>query len=102
VPPLSIAALEPGRFFVAHAPPEPRAMAAGAPWVSASWLLLVEPQGPARSRFVSRYRAASSNDLRTRLAFGPTVVEPIGTEMDRRMLLGVKARAEQARRTAMV
>jgi hypothetical protein len=102
VPPLSIAALEPGRFFVAHAPAEPRAMAVGGPWVSASWLLLVEPQGPARSRFVSRYRAASSSDLRTRLAFGPTVVEPIGTEMDRRMLLGVKARAEQTRRTAVV
>jgi hypothetical protein len=51
---------------------------------------------------VSRYRAASSSDLRTRLAFGPTVVEPIGTEMDRRMLLGVKARAEQTRRTAVV
>ena len=71
------------------------ALAAGAPWVAASWLFLVEPLDRGRSRFVSRYRVACSDNLRTRLAFGPALVEPIGAEMDRRMLLGVKARAER-------
>ena len=89
------AAVDTGRFFVAHAPASADAVAAGAPWVAASWLFLVEPLDPGRSRFVSRYRVACSDALRTRLAFGPALVEPIGAEMDRRMLLGVKARAER-------
>jgi hypothetical protein len=38
--------------------------------------------------------------LATRLAFGPTLIEPVGFAMDRRMLLGVKDRAERAERPA--
>jgi len=95
VPPLEIAAVDRGRFFIAHAPPPEDAVAAGAPRVAASWLFLVEPLAAGRSRFVSRYRVAYPDTLRARLAFGPALVEPIGAEMDRRMLLGVKARAEQ-------
>ena len=97
VPPLHIAAVERGRYFVAHAPAAPRARAEGRPWVEASWLFLIEPAGAGHSRLVSRYRVACSDDLRTRLAFGPALVEPIGSEMDRRMLLGIKARVENAR-----
>jgi hypothetical protein len=59
---------------------------------------VAEPLGPARCRFVSRYRVDCSPDLRTRLEFGPALVEPVGFAMDRRMLLGVKERAERARR----
>ncbi|MFI5076828.1 MAG: hypothetical protein ACHQRO_05775 [Vicinamibacteria bacterium] len=95
VPALPIAAVDSGRFFVAHAPASADAVAAGAPWVAISWLFLVEPLDRGRSRFVSRYRVACSDSLRARLAFGPALVEPIGAEMDRRMLLGVKARAER-------
>jgi len=92
-PPLAIAAVDRGRYLVAHAPP--RAKAEGRPWVEASWLFLLEPLGAGRCRLVSRYRAACSDDLPTRLSFGPAIVEPIGSEMDRRMLCGVKARVEQ-------
>lgn len=98
VPPLPIAAVDRGRYLVAHAPAPPGAKVEGRPWVEASWLFLVEPSGPGRSRLVSRYRAACSDDLGTRLSFGPAIVEPIGTEMDRRMLRGVKARVEQGQR----
>jgi hypothetical protein len=94
-PPLPIAAVERGRYLVAHA--APRAKDEARPWVEASWLFLVEPLGPGHCRLVSRYRAACSEDLRTRLSFGPAIVEPIGSEMDRRMLVGVKARVEQRR-----
>jgi hypothetical protein len=96
MPPLPIAAIEPGHYFVAHAPARPDATKPEAPWVAASWLFLVEPLSEQRSRFVSRYRVASSDDLKTRVSFGPALVEPIGHEMDRRMLLGIKARAEAA------
>ena len=97
VPPLHIAAVERGRCLVAHAPAPARAKVEGRSWVEASWLFLVEPAGAGHCRLVSRYRVASSDDLRTRLAFGPALVEPIGGEMDRRMLLGIKARVEHAR-----
>jgi hypothetical protein len=46
---------------------------------------------------ISRYRCATSDDLATRLQFGPTLIEPVGFAMDRRMLRGIKDRAEQAR-----
>ena len=38
------------------------------------------------------------DDLATRLIFGPAIVEPIGFAMDRRMLAGIKERAERSRR----
>jgi hypothetical protein len=97
IPPLRIVSLVRGRHLVAHAPAHPSARANGKPWVEASWLFLVEPLGPTRCRFVSRYRVACSNDVTTRLSFGPTFVEAIGFAMDRRMLLGVKQRAEASR-----
>jgi hypothetical protein len=91
VPPLRIVRLEPGRAFVAHAPADAEAHRSGASWVEASWLFLVEPLTPTRCRFVSRYRVATSSDAATRLRFGPWLLEPIATEMDRRMLHGVRA-----------
>jgi hypothetical protein len=97
LPPLSVVSLERGRYFVAHAPADAAARAAGQLWIEASWLFYVEPIGESRCRFVSRYRAACSEDRATRLAFGPTFLEPIAAEMDRRMLLGVRERVERAR-----
>ena len=97
IPPLRVVALEQGHHFVVHAPADAAARAAGKPWAEASWLFLVEPIGEGRSRFISRYRCATSDDLASRLGFGPTLMEPLGFAMDRRMLLGVKARAEVRR-----
>ena len=101
IPPLSIVSMERGRHFVAHAPADRSAKADGKPWIAASWLFLVEPLGPNCCRLVSRYRVACSNDWKTRLSFGPTFVEAIGFNMDRRMLLGIKQRVEAARRRAL-
>jgi hypothetical protein len=95
-PALPVVELVPGRHFVAHAAADRGAAEAGRPWVAASWLFLVEPLGSRRSRVVSRYRCASSGDRRTRLLFGPALLEPIGWAMDRRMLLGLRGRAERA------
>jgi hypothetical protein len=63
--------------------------------MEATWLFMVVPLGPRRCRVVSRYRCALSDDLVTRLSFGPALVEPIGFAMDRRMLLGIRRRAER-------
>ncbi len=111
-PPLRIVSVEPGRALVAYMAPV-RSMSAadrqGEPphahaparketrWMTASWLFLVEPAGPARCRVISRYRCDTSDDLLTRLQFGPAIIEPVSFAMDRRMLIGIKQRAEQAR-----
>jgi hypothetical protein len=95
MPPLRVVSLERGRYFVAYAPPDAQAQASGKSWASVTWLFLIEPIGDRRCRVISRYRAATSEDLATRLSFGPTFVEPIGFAMDRRMLMGVKSRSER-------
>jgi hypothetical protein len=58
-------------------------------------LFFIEPLADGRCRVISRFRSTCSEDLATRLSFGPTFVEPVGFAMDRRMLLGIKQRAEQ-------
>lgn len=100
MPPLTVVDLEPGRHLVAHGPADARARAQGRPFSAASWLFLVEPLPGERSRFISRFRTTYSDDLATRLTLGPTLTEPIGFMMDRRMLRGVKARAESLRSAA--
>jgi hypothetical protein len=87
---------EPGRHLLAFGAPDEEARAGGRPWAAASWLLLTQALDPARTRLVSRYRSAGSDDLRTRLAIGPALMEPIGFAMDRRMLRGIRRRAEGA------
>jgi hypothetical protein len=94
LPPLPVAVVEPGHYFVAYAPPGDRK----GPWVEASWLFFVEELPGERSRFVSRFRSASSDDLATRFAYGPYITESVGFVMDRQMLLGVKERAESLNR----
>lgn len=94
-PALQIVTLIPGRALVAYGAPDEQARAAGRPWAAVTWLLFVEPLGPRRCRFISRYRCLTSDELASRLSLGPTFVEPIGFAMDRRMLLGVKERAER-------
>ena len=93
-PALAVVEVAPGRHFVAHGARDEAACAAGEPWVAVSWLFLVEPLGQGRSRVISRYRCATSDHLATRAAFGAPLIEPIGFAMDRRMLLGIKQRAE--------
>jgi hypothetical protein len=60
-----------------------------------SWLIFLEALGETRCRLISRYRCACSDDVATRLAFGPELVEPFGFAMDRRVLLGIKQRPER-------
>lgn len=96
MPPLRIVEVEPGRHFVAYGPPDEDAKKAGRPWVAVTWTFLVEPLGARRCRFISRYRCATSDDLATRVQFGEAAIEPVGFAMDRRMLLGVRDRAEEA------
>jgi hypothetical protein len=95
MPPMRITALERGRYLLAHGAPDPQASAIGKPWAEATWLFFIEPLNDASCRVISRFRAACSDELATRLSFGPIFTEPVGFAMDRRMLMGIKARSEQ-------
>lgn len=94
MPPLPIVDHVPGRYFLVHGRPTAGEREAGTS-VEVTWLFWVEPLSATRSRVISRYRCATSDDVATRLRFGPLFIEPIGFAMDRRMLLGIKRRAEQ-------
>jgi hypothetical protein len=96
-PRLQIVTLDRGKWLVSYARPDEVARAAGRPWVAASWLFFIEPLAEKRCRLVSRYRVQYSDDLATRLAVGPTLIEPVGFAMDRRMLLGLKKLVELAK-----
>ncbi len=88
-PPLRIVTAAPGAFMIAATAPTDDTLAA-------SWLFLIEPLGEDRCRFISRYRCASAGGVSERLAHGPALMEPVSFMMDRRMLLGIKERAERA------
>jgi hypothetical protein len=98
-PPLHVVAVADGRWLSAYMAPTQSlhadAQAPATRWMTASWLFLVEPCGADRCRLISRYRCATSNDLATRLQFGAALIEPISFAMDRRMLIGIKQRAEE-------
>jgi hypothetical protein len=87
-PSLTVADVAEGRHLLAHGPADEAARAAGRPWAAATWLLAVEPAGDGRSRV-----CACSDDLATRLAMGPALLEPVSYAMDRRMLRGIARRA---------
>lgn len=92
-PPLTIVDVEEGRYLLARG----EADRTKSTWLDGTWLLLVEPIDAHRCRFISRFRVDYSNDLASAVAMALT--QPIGFVMDRRMLLGVKERAE--RRTSV-
>lgn len=97
MPPIPIVAVEPERHLIAYAPPDAAAQAAGLAWAAASWAFILEPLEGQRCRLVSRFRSSCSDDLVSRLTQGPTLLEPIGFAMDRRMLLGIKERVAASR-----
>jgi hypothetical protein len=94
-PAMPLAVIEPGRGFVLFGGGNP---GTGAPAAgSTSWGVFVEPAGPGSARVLSRQRNAWSGDLGAALLFGPWLLEPISFVMDRKMLRGMKQRAEAAR-----
>jgi hypothetical protein len=101
-PPLRIVQIDKGRSIVGYGAPDEAARAAGKPWLAATWTFIVEPLSGGRTRFISRFRSACSDGVATRLMSGPILVEPVGFVMDRRMLLGVKERAERRVRAPQV
>ena len=58
------------------------------------WTFFLAEAGQGTSRLISRTRYDHSPGLGPSLMYAPALLEPIGGVMDRKMLLGLKARAE--------
>ena len=78
-----VAEVQDGRYFTARAPDQ-----------TVSWCLAVEPAGPRSCRVISRWRARWR--VTPASAAWIALAEPGAFIMERRMLLGIRARAEQA------
>lgn len=83
-----VAALQPGRAIVVGG-----TMPGSDNPVSVTWAFVVLPDGEMKSRLVSRWRADWRPGLFPDFAWG-IMTEAIGFVMDRKMLLGIKRRAE--------
>ncbi|HWQ84295.1 MAG TPA: hypothetical protein VN363_07000 [Anaerolineales bacterium] len=86
---IPVAAIEPGRALVLGgelpaSPTEP---------IAVTWAFVIQPHGENASRLISRWRASWRPGLFADLAWG-VLIEAIGFVMDRKMLLGIKRRAE--------
>ena len=82
-PRLRVEILDPERTMVLHSEDDN--------WV---WAFCLYPAGPDRTRLVSRNRIATPRAGWLQRAFGVLVMEPGSLIMERKMLLGIKSRAE--------
>jgi hypothetical protein len=96
---MTFALVHPGRAFVLRSgapgepPQEPGDFFKGE--IEITWAFVLEPDGPGRTRLVTRTRAAWGDNTRARLARG-LLLSPAHLVMERGMLRGIKQRAERA------
>jgi hypothetical protein len=94
-----VAIVEPDRVIVLHADtrtgptPIPGGTKSEDYWVS-TWVFFLDKLDKRRTRLISRLRSDYNPRMRNRLLYGPCLVEPISTMMQRKMLMGIKQRAE--------
>jgi hypothetical protein len=67
-------------------------------YFSTNWLWVLEKIDERTTRLISRFLMDYSPGLGNRLTYGTCSVEPISFVMSRKMLLGIKQRAEAARK----
>jgi hypothetical protein len=61
---------------------------------SSNWMWVLEKVDEKMTRLISRWNDDYSPGLKNRLSYGPCFMEPIEFSMSRKMLLGIKKRAE--------
>ena len=91
-PGMKVAVVAPNRYLLIHNDNRQ----AGVPsYIHTTWLLYLQEIDATTTRLISRGRNDYSPEIANRLWMGPLLVEPMGFVMERKMLLGIKARAEQ-------
>jgi hypothetical protein len=86
VPPLPVACIEPERTLAFGGWVDPN--------TPSSWLFFMEDAGENRTRLISRWRFSYKPSIGFRIGFG-VIVQSIACVMQRKMLLGIKKRADR-------
>jgi len=96
---LPVALLEPGRGYLLSVDisklTQPDNTAVDNP-IIVGWLIYSYPLDEKSCRVISRWRVSYKPGFKNELSFGKPIIEPLGFVMDRKMLLGIKQRAERA------
>jgi hypothetical protein len=93
------AIVEPGRAILLHADtrvgsaPVPTSQKPG-DYFATTWVFFLDEQSDGTTRLITRSRYDYNDTLANRLMYGTVLVEPISCVMQRKMLLGIKLRAE--------
>jgi hypothetical protein len=90
-PGMKVAAVESGRYILVH---NDNRQAGKHAYINMTWLWYLQPLDTGKTRLISRSRNDYSPNLANKLWMGPLLVEPISFVMERKMLLGIKQRAE--------
>lgn len=96
-PPLTVALAEREQMLVLLGGELRDGETPGGGGVRVSWGFFVEPNEGGRCRLLSRYRVAYGRGGSAALIYGPWVTGPISVVMQRKMLRGIKLRAERLR-----
>jgi len=97
MPPIAAAIVEPNRALVLHGDTRVGAGPVGmkpGEYLNALWGFYLEPVDSHSTRLVERFRSDYNPSAFNRLMNGG-VMEPVSFIMERKMLLGIKARAER-------
>jgi hypothetical protein len=86
VPPLPVACIEPERTLAFGGWVDPN--------TPSSWLFFMDDAGENRTRLISRWRFSYKPSIGFRIGFG-VIVQSIACVMQRKMLLGIKKRADR-------
>lgn len=102
MPGFPVAIVEPSRALVLHGDtrigsvPVPASSAKG-DYYATTWGFYLIPHDDGTTRLIARFRSDYNTKFANTMMYGPPLVEPISCVMQRKMLLGIKQRAEVER-----
>jgi len=91
-PGMNVAAVERGRYILVH---NDNRQEGTRSYINMTWLWYLDAINATTTRLISRSRNDYSPEAANKLWMGPLVVEPISFVMERKMMLGIKERAER-------
>jgi hypothetical protein len=86
--PVPVAIVEPNHALVLHYEAD----------FSSNWMWVLEKVDEKTTRLIGRWSGDYGPGLKNRLSYGPCFMEPIEFNMSRKMLLGIKQRAESKKK----
>ena len=98
IPPFPAVIVEPGRVIVLHGDTRqgpPSHLVKPRDFLATTWTFYIEPADEGATRLIERFRA-DYNSTPMNAFFNRVILEPGSFIMERKMLLGIKARAERA------